>query len=217
MASLMAPGFTTARQRRTPWSTRHRVVRVANKLGLRPDLGLPAILDRVAALRGQPIEVEYAPLPRSTGLCVFGDTADTLFVHEAAEPLHEVLITLHELWHLIEDLVGPPLPVRLWRRWVIRPLVRCGVMKAKSPRSAIGDHSVFELDNLQDVLKALPPELVQDVVANRRPVKMRGEHNHGRDPAEVFARSMLQRLALDDDASGTGSVTASLDHRRTGI
>ncbi|MGW2292630.1 hypothetical protein [Streptomyces phaeochromogenes] len=213
----MAPGFTATRQRRTPWSTRWRVVRVANRLGLRPDLGLPAILDRIAALRGQPIEVEYAPLPRATGLCVFGDGVDTLFVHEDAEPLHQVLITLHESWHLIEDLVGPPLPVRLWRRWVARPLTRCGLMKATPSRSAFGDHSVFELDNLQDVLKSLPPELVQDVVANARPVKMRGEHNHGRDPAEVFARSMLQRLALDDDAAGTGSVTASLDHRRTGI
>ncbi|TLS45759.1 hypothetical protein FE633_13435 [Streptomyces montanus] len=216
MATACVPR-TVVSQTVTVWWTRRRVVHQAKKLGLRPDLGLEAMIDRIARLRGQPIDLDFVPMPRRmTGLCCFGEDRDTIVVNAEAEPLHRVLITLHELWHLIEDLVGPGPLVRLWRLLVTRPLERCGLRK-KGAGSPFGDHTVFELDNLADVLDALSPELVHDVIEHRRPVKMRGEHNHSHDPAEVFARQTLQMLALNEDASGIGSVTASLDHRRTGI
>ncbi|MGW0647272.1 hypothetical protein ACWD4T_00455 [Streptomyces umbrinus] len=200
------------------WSTHRRVVRTAKKLDLRPDLGLPAMVDRIATLRGQPIETTVRPIRRgTTGLCCFGEGTDTIVVNADAEPLHRVLITLHELWHLIEDLVGPGPVTRLWRRLVLRPLERCGLLKRRPAESAFGDHSVFDLETLEEVLDALPPDLVREVIANGRPVKMRGEHNHAHDPAEVFARQMLQMLALDEDAAGIGAIQSSLDHRRTGI
>lgn len=200
------------------WWTRRGVVRAAKKLGLRPDLGLQSMVDHIADRRGESITVAVVPLRReTTGLCCFGEGANTIVVNAAAEPLHRVLITLHELWHLIEDLRGPGLPTRLWRRCVTGPLERCGLRQSTRTRSVFGDHSVLELDNLADVLDALPPELVRAVLAERRPVKMRGEHNHRLDPAEVFARQMLQMLALEEDTDGTGSITSSLDHRRTGI
>ncbi|MBC2904368.1 hypothetical protein [Streptomyces cupreus] len=200
------------------WSRRRRVVRAAKKLGLRPDLGLQAVVARVADLRGQPIDIVAEPLPRATtGLCCFGEHRDTIVVNAAAEPLHRVLITLHELWHLIEDFVGPRRPVRIWRRCVLTPLERCGLREPRPAQALFGEHSVFELDNLPDVLNALSPELVRAVLDDRRQVKMRGEHNHGHDPAEVFARQMLQMLALDEDTDGTGPITSSFAHRRTGI
>lgn len=176
------------------------------------------MVEHIGALRGQPITLEIVPLPRTTtGLSVFCEDSETIFVNADAEPLHRVLIILHEVWHQIEDLTGPPLLVCLWRRSVTRPLERCGLRQPRPSRSAFGDHSVFDLDNLHEVLDALPREMVDEVIAHHRPVKMRGDHNHGYDPAEVFARQMLQMLALDDDASGTGAMTASLDHRRIGI
>lgn len=200
------------------WSTRRRVVRAAKKLGLRPDLGLQAVIARVADLRGQPIDIVAEPLPRATtGLCCFGEHRDTIVVNAAAEPLHRVLITLHELWHLIEDFVGPRLSVRIWCRYVLAPLERRGLREPRPKQPVFGDHSVFELDNLPDVLNALSPELVRAVLEDRREVKIRGEHNHGHDPAEVFARQILQMLALDEDTDGTGSITSSFAHRRTGI
>ncbi|MDN0195135.1 hypothetical protein [Streptomyces sp. S.PNR 29] len=200
------------------WWARRRAVRVAKRLGLRPDEGLQAMVERIEALRGQTVKVTVVPLPRTTtGLCCCTDDASIIVVNEAADPLHRVLITLHELWHLIEDLPDPGLWTRLWRRCITGPLERCGIRQPKEAASVFGDHSVFDLDNLTDVLDALPPELVQAVLAERRQVRMRGEHNHRLDPAEVFARQMLQMLALGEDADGTGSITSSLDHRRIGI
>lgn len=193
-------------------------MRAAKRLGLRPDIGLQAVVARVAELRGQPIDIVAEPLPHTTtGLCCFGEHRDTIVINAAAEPLHRVLITLHELWHLIEEFVGPRRSVRIWRRCVLSPLERCGLRRPRPQQAAFGDHSVFELDNLPDVLNALSPELVRAVLDERRQVKMRGPHNHGRDPAEVFARQMLQMLALDEDTDGTGSITSSFAHRRTGI
>ncbi|MDT9696911.1 hypothetical protein [Streptomyces sp. P17] len=63
------------------WSTRRRVVRAAKRLGLRPDLGLQAVVAQVAQLRGQPIDIVTEPLPRATtGLCCFGERRDTIVV-----------------------------------------------------------------------------------------------------------------------------------------
>ncbi|MFJ8869897.1 hypothetical protein ACIRD6_29525 [Streptomyces sp. NPDC102473] len=198
------------------WWIRRRVVRFAGRLDLRPDLGLQNMVDRIAAMRGQQITIAVVPLPRTTtGLCCFGRTTDTIIVYAEAEPLHRVLITLHELWHLIEDLSQPGLALRLWTRCV-RPLERRGLL-LPGRTTTFGDHSVFDVGHLPEVLDALPPDLVRAVLEERRPVRMRGEHNHGRDPAEVFARQMLQMLALDEDPRGTGSITSSFAHRRTGI
>ncbi|WP_217237456.1 hypothetical protein [Streptomyces sp. AC555_RSS877] len=198
--------------------TRRRVVRVATKLGLRPDLGLPSMISHIERLRGQPIDIQVVTLPvTATGLTCFGEDRDTIVVNAAAEPLHRLLITLHELWHLIEDFVGPGPLARLWRQFVIGPLERWGLRQPKRTASAFGDHSVFDVDSLPHMLGALSPELVREVIAQRRPVKMRGEHNHGHDPAEVFARQMLQMIPLDEDSDGTGAITSSFAHRRTGI
>ncbi|WP_030230259.1 hypothetical protein [Streptomyces sp. NRRL S-455] len=200
------------------WWARRRAVRIAKRLGLRPDEGLQAMVDRIEALRGETVKVTVVPLPRATtGLCCFADEAAIIVVNEAADPLHRVLIILHELWHLIEDLPDRGLWTRLWLRCIAGPLERCGMRQSTGAPSAFGDHSVFDLDNLTDVLDALPPELVQAVLTERRQVRMRGECNHRLDPAEVFARQMLQMLALGEDADGTGSITSSLDHRRIGI
>ncbi|BFO18464.1 hypothetical protein SHKM778_48520 [Streptomyces sp. KM77-8] len=199
------------------WRTRRRVVHAARRLGVNPGDGLQAMVARVAALRGQPIQLSVTALPRgTTGLCVFGRDTDTIIVTTAAEPLHRVLITLHELWHLIEDLAAPGPVARLWHRLAGRPLERAGLRRSR-PRSPFGDHSVFDLDELPGMLDALPPELVQAVLEDRRQVRKRGEHNHRNDPAEVFARQMLQMLALDEDTAGTSSITSSLAHRGTGI
>jgi hypothetical protein len=198
--------------------TRGKVVRTAKKLGLRPDLGLDVMVARVEALRGQKVQLVCKPLPRATtGLCAFGEEADTIIVNSRAEPLHRVLITLHELWHLIEDLPAPSIGIRAWRQCVVRPLQRCRLWPSKTKRSAFGEHSVLELDNLVDVLDALPPELVKAVLADSQQVKLRGERSHRHDPAEVFARQMLQMVPLGDDPDGTGSLASSFDHRRTGI
>ncbi|MET9760079.1 hypothetical protein ABZ016_13650 [Streptomyces sp. NPDC006372] len=176
------------------------------------------MVQSIRILRGQPIKISYMPMDKATtGLCFFGDGQDTIVVNEAAEPLHRILIVLHELWHLIEDFVGPSRPARLWRTCIIRPLERCGLRRPDTQKSTFGDHSVFELDNVPELLSALPPELVHAALVERRPVRMRGEHNDNADPAEVFARQMLQMLDLGEDTTGTGSITSSFAHRRTGI
>lgn len=200
--------------------TRRRVLRAAKKLGLRPDLGLKALVERIEELRGQSIIIRYEPLlAGTTGLTCFGEGEDTILVTKAADPLHRILITLHELWHLIEDLVGPGRTARLWRAGVTRPLERLGMRRPKPARSVFGDHSVLDLEHLSDQLSALPPEVVRAVLDSHQPVRMRGDHNHGADPADTFAREMLQRLDLggDDDDDGTGSITSSFVGRRTGI
>ncbi|KOU66818.1 hypothetical protein ADK57_17695 [Streptomyces sp. MMG1533] len=219
-AGSRRPGGAHARLREAigkGW-TRRRVVRIAKRLGLRPDEGLQSMVAHIERLRRRPIGIQVVPLPSpATGLTCFGEDRDTIVVNDAAEPLHRVLITLHELWHLIEDFVGPGPLARLWRESVTGPLERCRLRQPKKAEPAFGDHSVFDVDNLPDVLGALSPELVREVIAQRRPVKMRGEHNHAHDPAEVFARQMLQMIPLDEDRDGTGAITSSFAHRRTGI
>ncbi|MEW2498175.1 hypothetical protein AB0942_32260 [Streptomyces nodosus] len=198
------------------WRTRRRVMDAARRLGVNPGDGLPAMVARIVALRGQPIEISVTDLPRgTTGLCVFGRDTDTIIVTAAAEPLHRVLITLHELWHLIEDMAGPGPVARLWHRLAGRLLEKAGLRRARHRPSE--DHSVFDLDVLPGILDALPPELVRAVLEDRPEMRMRGEHNHNRDPAEVFARQMLQMLPLSKDTAGTASITSSLAHRGTGI
>ncbi|WP_329583380.1 hypothetical protein [Streptomyces sp. NBC_01361] len=199
--------------------TRWRVLRAAKRLGLRPDRGFRELKARIEELRGKPIVIKYGPLQDgATGLTYFGTAEDTILVTSAADPLHRIIITLHELWHLIEDLVGPGRAVRLWRSCIMRPLERLGLRQPQNAPSVFGDHSVLDLDHLSGQLSALPPEVVRAVLDSVEPVRMRGDHNNGADPADTFAREMVQRLYLGgNDNDDDGSITSSFVGRRTGI
>jgi hypothetical protein len=104
-------------------------------------------------------------------------------------------------------------------RWALRELGRVGCRRGWGPCHAHQldpDHAVFAPDVLSALLPGLPPDLVREVLEAKRPVHLRAPHQHPRDPAEVFARRLIQMLPLHDDVSGTGAISSSFDHRRTG-
>ncbi|WP_406438990.1 hypothetical protein OHB14_51815 [Streptomyces sp. NBC_01613] len=141
--------------------------------------------------------------------------ADIIVIDTSATtPLLRLVILLHELRHLLKDTGG-----RHQRVFAATTtaLTRWGL---PSPRQAVArdpDHALVAPGTLADLTPSLPADLVQEILERRHPVHMRSPRHHRLDIAEVWAKEVITMLALDDDPAGTGAITSSLDHRRTGI
>lgn len=192
-------------------------VRLVRRLGLRPHDGLQRLVDAIAHKRGTRIVILEVPLPTEvSGLCVQGQHTDIILVdNRAATPLLRLTIKLHELRHLLNDTGS--CAGRLRRR--VSGLLERRHLRTPLPaaRGLDPDHSVFSPDVLAGLLPGLPPAVVHEVLGTQRPVHTRAPHQHALDPAEVFARQVIQMLPLHEDVSGTGAITSSLNHRRTGL
>ena len=190
--------------------------RLVRRLGLRPHDGLQQLVDAVARRRGRRIIIREAPLrPDVTGLCMETKVADIIVIDTSATtPLLRLVILLHELRHLLNDTGGRGQravsaaagKLTRWGLWSPRPAI------ARDP-----DHTLVAPGTLADLTPSLPADLVQELFERRHPVHMRSPRHSRLDIAEVWAKEVITMLALDDDPAGTGAITSSLDHRRTGI
>lgn len=71
-------------------------------LALPPTLDLPALLERVSALRGRPIFVCPASArPAPCGVWIAAPGRDYIFYEADTTPLHQAHIVLHELAHVV--------------------------------------------------------------------------------------------------------------------
>lgn len=192
--------------------------RLVRRLGLRPHDGLHQLVAAIERRRGRPIVIREAPLPPEmalSGVCVETGEVDIIVVdNSATTPLLRLVITLHELRHLLNDTGGR-------RRQIVSSataLLERARLRAPRPAAARDpDHALFTSGTLAALTPALPADVVREILERNRPVHMRAPHHDPLDVAEVFSREVITLLALHDDASGTGAITSSLDHRRTGI
>jgi hypothetical protein len=84
-----------------------RLVRRALRLPRGP-LSLEDLVDAVAAARGKPIEVVHRRLaPRVTGFCAVREDRDVIVVDATAPRFLQIVITCHELFHLLHDDAPP--------------------------------------------------------------------------------------------------------------
>lgn len=141
--------------------------------------------------------------------------ADIIVIDTSATtPLLRLVILLHELRHLLKDTGG-----RSHRVFSVAAdtLTRWGLRPPTPAMERDPDHTLVAPGTLADLTPALPADVIQELLERRYPVHMRAPRHSRLDVAAVWEREVITMLALDDDPAGTGAVTSSLDHRRTGI